>query len=249
MDQLALHLPAEIAPPEPLDRLGQLESEFLQSFVTAGLALKKIRDEGLFRARYGDFDTYCRRRWGMGKTYPNRLIKAAQVSEDLRAGGVGILPTNEFQCRPLTDADLNTEERRVAWLASIQQSGGSPTGEQVRATVEWIRQSRAVLAPGTRCRVVTGAHFGKVAVVTEIEAGAIAWAVPEDSEDAYPFMLVELEPIAVPPTLPPALAAKPKPTLRQRVKTLEETLQEIEQEVDLPPNLKEKIHSLLGKPK
>lgn len=86
-----------------LARLESVVDAGLQTFVEVGLALAEIRDSRLYRESHGDFDTYCRERWGWSKTQSNRLIGAASVVETMKTDSapMGVIPTNERQAREL----------------------------------------------------------------------------------------------------------------------------------------------------
>jgi hypothetical protein len=55
----------------------------LQTFVDVGAALLEIRDSKLYRKEYGTFEEYCNKRWGWQRNYANKLIRAAEVVENL----------------------------------------------------------------------------------------------------------------------------------------------------------------------
>lgn len=235
----------ELANTETTKRLRNLEGSITRSFVEAGLALREIRDSGLFRLTHRTFDQYCRERWSMaGRNYANRLINAANFSEELREAGVTDLPRNEFHCRPIFQSDLSPEERKTAWLESCRQAkNGVPTSERVRAIVDWISDSRPTLDVGARCRILTGKLKGQEGIVSNIEGGAIVW-VNLDNGDRFPCFAVEVEPIAAAPISIPDLS-RPKPNLRQRVRQLEESLKAILGTVELPTEIRQQVESLL----
>ncbi len=83
----------------------------LDTFMDVGLALLEIRDARLYRAQFDTFESYCRERWGMGRQYPNKLIQAAEVAQNLTP--IGVIPKTESQARPL--AKLEPEVQREVW--------------------------------------------------------------------------------------------------------------------------------------
>lgn len=84
--------------PSRLAELKQVVERGQRSFVETGKALRTIRDERLYDAAFGTFETYCRVRFGMGRNYLNKIIAAADVAE--RLGPIG--PIAESVVRPLS---------------------------------------------------------------------------------------------------------------------------------------------------
>ena len=67
----------------------------LKSFLSLGLALKRIRDERLYRQRYDTFEAYVSERWELSRTRAYELCAASQVVADLSAIAViRFLPEN-----------------------------------------------------------------------------------------------------------------------------------------------------------
>lgn len=87
-------------------------------FYQTGKALKRIRDQGLYRQLlFKKFETYVKERWDMARSHAYRLIDASKVIENLSPIGDGILPQNESQARAL--AGLKPEDQRVVWREFI----------------------------------------------------------------------------------------------------------------------------------
>lgn len=104
----------------------------LDKFILVGTALLAIRDNNLHRETHDTFEDYCLERWGMGRTYAHRLMKAAEVVEDLLP--IGNTPTTESQARPLTP--LDSDQRRAAWTDAVATApDGKPTAKHVTAAV------------------------------------------------------------------------------------------------------------------
>lgn len=113
MEQLALW---------EIDKLTKCEiviENGLRTFVDVGTALLEIRDERLYRKDFETFEDYCRGRWNMVRQHANRLIAAAETIGYLEPIG-SILPTSEWQTRPLTQ--LEPEEQRQAWQRVIEKA-------------------------------------------------------------------------------------------------------------------------------
>jgi len=101
--------------------------------VEVGAALTEIRDCGLYKAKYKDFEEYCRDRWGYGRTHAYRLIDAAGVISDLSPIGDEVpRPANEAQVRELVQ--VPPKKRAEAWKKSVAAAGEYPvTAKVVRA--------------------------------------------------------------------------------------------------------------------
>ena len=98
------------------DRLTHLENLIARNqchFHEIGKALQEIRDSRLYKLiLFETFEAYTKARWDIGKSHAYRLIQAYQVVDNLSPIG-DILPTNEFQVRPLVR--LDPVEQRKAW--------------------------------------------------------------------------------------------------------------------------------------
>lgn len=69
------------------------------AFWAAGKALQIIRDAKLYRVDYANFEAYCEERWGIGRDYADRLIRAWPLAERLHQNEWK--RTNEAQIREL----------------------------------------------------------------------------------------------------------------------------------------------------
>jgi hypothetical protein len=70
-------------------RLAELESgveRTLNSFLECGRALCEIRNKRLYRGQYGTWEDYCTRKWGLGYSRANDLIRSTEVAEHLLSG-------------------------------------------------------------------------------------------------------------------------------------------------------------------
>ncbi len=112
----------------------------LQTFVDVGQALMEIRNRRLYRGQYGNFEEYCRERWGFRRAHAYRMIEAAQVVANLSPIG-DTLPANEAQARPLTG--LPAEWQREVWQKAVETApGGRVTAEHVQRVVEGMTAPR-----------------------------------------------------------------------------------------------------------
>lgn len=120
----------------PTRSLAELESVIergLTTFVDVGTALAQIRDSRLYRETHGDFDSYCRERWGFSRQRALQMIDAAAISNDLTTQVV-IPPSHEKQIRELSR--IEPEQRAEVWQAVVDQHGEKPTAQEVRQVVE-----------------------------------------------------------------------------------------------------------------
>jgi phage N-6-adenine-methyltransferase len=105
----------------------------LNTFVEVGAALLEIRDSRLYKDSYSTFEDYCRERWGMQRHYANRLISAAEVTNNLVP--IGTIPANEAQARPLVG--LPQEQQFQVWQQVVETAPeGKITGAFVQEVVE-----------------------------------------------------------------------------------------------------------------
>ena len=93
-------------PFQPLSEVEQAEKQRLEAVVVgavwaAGKALRELRDKKLYRDTHPSFAVYCRETFGHSRQKSDYLIVAATIYENIKASGCDILPTSEFQVRPL----------------------------------------------------------------------------------------------------------------------------------------------------
>ena len=80
--------------------IGAAVARVQESVEEFGAAMKEIRDGRLYKeSGHSNFETYCRERWGLGRNYINKQIKAAAVLIEL---GTRVPSLPEKQIRPLT---------------------------------------------------------------------------------------------------------------------------------------------------
>ncbi len=114
--------------------------EGLRTFTAVGSALLQIRDGKLYRPQYGSFEEYCLEKWDMDHSHAYRLMKSAEVVENLRSSPIGeLLPANEAQTRPL--ALLTPEQQVQAWQEATEKAsnGKQPTGQLLKRIAVRIR--------------------------------------------------------------------------------------------------------------
>lgn len=124
-----------------LEQFENVIKQGLGGFMLVGKALKVIRDDKLYRAKFGTFEDYCRERWDLSDKYAYRLIDAYTVVENLRSelqtSPIGEIrfPTNESQVRPLMG--LEPEQQVKAWRQVLKNCKGKPiTADKVAEVVD-----------------------------------------------------------------------------------------------------------------
>ncbi len=95
-------LPAKLGKDEAdeLERCEKAIKKGWDTFVEVGRALAIIRDKSLYKAKYTQFEEYCRTEWGFSKTHVNRQIAASHVVDVLTP--IGVIIENESVARPMT---------------------------------------------------------------------------------------------------------------------------------------------------
>ncbi len=79
----------------------ELESIVSGAVWNAGFALQQLRDKRLYRDTHSSFSQYCRERFGHSRQKSDYLIAGANIYENLTSNRCQILPTTEYQVRPL----------------------------------------------------------------------------------------------------------------------------------------------------
>lgn len=126
--------------PSESDQLGVCESsieELRLAFAKAGRALQIVREGRLYRGEYTSFDDYVEQRWGMQRSYADKLIRAWPLAEQLRPHAPAL---NEGQVRELLPvATRHGDEAAVVVYRTIAESDG------VRVTASTLRGAIAVI--------------------------------------------------------------------------------------------------------
>ena len=111
-----------------------------QTFVQVGLALLEIRDRKLYRETHGNFQNYCRTRWGFSGSRAHQLIEAAGVLQEIAEAKhstiVESLPQTESQCRPLSV--IEPGQRAEVWAQAnevAKAEGKAVTAKHVEVAV------------------------------------------------------------------------------------------------------------------
>ena len=151
------------------NRLTQLEEIIATNqhhFHQTGKALKQIRDDRLFRdLLFDSFEGYVKDRWDMARSQAYRLIKAANVIDNLSPIGDGILPENEYQARVL--ARFSKEDQRKIWRTFIA-SGMALTAKNIRKLSHQTRKGRSAPKKNASMVDIISADY-KTAVMAMLE--------------------------------------------------------------------------------
>lgn len=151
------------------NRLIQLEDIIAANqnrFYQTGKALMQIRDNQLFRdLLFDSFEAYVRQRWDMARSQAYRLIKAANVIDNLSPIGDGILPANEYQARIL--ARFTKADQRNIWRAFIA-SGMALTAKNIRKWAHQAPKNKPVKKANAPMVEIISADY-KAAVMTMLE--------------------------------------------------------------------------------
>jgi len=138
-----------------LKKLENLFQKEINAWYRAGLIMRKIRDEGEYKKKYGTFENYLKERWGYSKQHGHRLINSAEIyqklehktltGKDTEKSPIGdFLPTAESQIRPLLDS-LKTDSERVKVWQNVQSDGKKITANLVQEKVdEFLASGEAV---------------------------------------------------------------------------------------------------------
>jgi hypothetical protein len=120
----------------------------LKSFVSVGLALKKIREMQLYRDSDRNFDEYCQRRWNFTKRYGNLLIESAGVakSENTPTAVVGTVSAAKALGRVPREQRAEVLEQAAATTSNHVSGKPAPTASEITAaapTPSWKPESFA----------------------------------------------------------------------------------------------------------
>ncbi|MBD2682659.1 MULTISPECIES: hypothetical protein [Nostoc] len=158
IDVPAVEVP-ELTEQEQSDRL-LLERKVERAFFEAGKALAELRDRRLYRSTHRTFEEYCRDRFGHSRRQSYLLMDAAVIFDNLEQKcdrNDHILPTNEWQVRPL--AKLEPDLQPEAWQQAVESAKGKvPSHRIVKDAVQKIMERTQVpntYQIGEVCQILT----------------------------------------------------------------------------------------------
>ena len=118
-----------------LERCEVVIKQGLKTFVEVGQALMLIRDKRLYRAEFGTFENYCRKKWDFTDNFSRRLINSSIVVENIKSVSIGtVLPKTETQARPLTK--IEPELQSEVWNETVNRHGENITQKKVEEVVK-----------------------------------------------------------------------------------------------------------------
>ncbi len=129
-----------------LHQLEDLVERGLKAFYIAGVALRRIDNDGLWCETHDSFQGYCKDRFGLDPSYRKRLIVSSKTIDNLKQlapigasktkGSQIPLPFNESQTRPLSK--LPPEQQATAWHLALTLSDNKPTAKIVAEAVQQV---------------------------------------------------------------------------------------------------------------
>ena len=137
----------------------QIETNVLKAWYDNGLLLREIRDDKLYKKKYGTFEEYAEQRWGWSRRRAYQMIDAAerfQAIENVNQNGSlvhKILPSNESQVRPLTE--LSDAEAVHVW-GQVTEQHERPTRQKVEDAVRAYKANPTVvpeIVPHERAKI------------------------------------------------------------------------------------------------
>ena len=158
--------PASVMSRDEVERLENCENVIranLSGFIDLGNALATIQRERLYRAKYPNFEAYCKAVWDFGKSHAHRLINGAEVRKLLEVSPIGdsgqnghgkrsdlpdqlVLPETESQVRPLTR--LASDCAEAEGLARVLKTAPRGADNLPRVTAEIVENVvRGILPP------------------------------------------------------------------------------------------------------
>lgn len=121
---------------ERLEHLEGVIEKGLQSFYEVGKALLEIRDNQLYEKVRGisTFETYCKGRWGLGRSRAYQLIDSAMVVDNVKNFGQKP-PQVESHASIL--APLPVKQQREVWQEAVETApGGKVTAAHVQKVIK-----------------------------------------------------------------------------------------------------------------
>ena len=132
--------------------------------------MQHVRDGRLYRATHSSFESYCRERWGIGKSYAYQIMASACVAVEVSA--TADIKT-ERAARELSKVEPEHREevvRKAAEAGPVTAKAINQAAAEVAPVVEEAREVEAVLAEDglTRAQYFT---FKMMAIVGAAKEG------------------------------------------------------------------------------
>ena len=120
----------------------------LSGFHTVGQHLRTIKLKKLYRATHDTFEQYCQERFGFGQNYGNRVVRAAEVVDNLKSVPIGTvrLPATEAHARAMVGL---SPEKQIEVATNVKKKVGDsqPTTADFKEEVDKV--SKKDLKPAT----------------------------------------------------------------------------------------------------
>jgi hypothetical protein len=137
----------QLTAPERSDlrRLEAIIEKGKQTFIEIGVALKKIRDEKLYREKWNTFEAYCEDKFEFKKSQAYRLIEASEVVTKIKASPFGdeLEIKTETQARELAKVPEEDWQEVIDVVADSQAKTGKPaTAKTFKEAAEKVAEKR-----------------------------------------------------------------------------------------------------------
>lgn len=120
--------------PTRTETLIRIVKRFIDDAPRAAAALEEIRDNHLYKEKYGTFENLCRDEFGISAREGYRLIEAKSVTDGLNRDKFVAEKINESQARALKSAP---PEQRVEVLKTVAATG-PVTAKRIAAQIEKV---------------------------------------------------------------------------------------------------------------
>ena len=133
----------------------------LATFMEVGEALGRIRDQRLYKQTHSSFDAYCRARWGFGRNYGDKQIRAAR--EVVLELGTGVpIPQTEGEARRLRELRERVAAEREYTTEELNARAADPNREW-----KWAGLSSPEKPPDDRVIVSTDTELDRDRLMAE----------------------------------------------------------------------------------
>ena len=136
----------------------RIEANTRAAWCENGLIMLHIRNAGLYKAKYGTFESYLETRWDIARRTGYQQLAAAEFIQKLEFCGKkdsdelcaiahktdAVLPANEGQIRPLLTC-LNHDGERLKVWADVVRDGEKITASLVQRKVDEFKASGQVI--------------------------------------------------------------------------------------------------------
>lgn len=160
---------------------------FFSSFVDRGKDLSILRNQRLYREQYSSWGAYCKAHFGWSRIHADRLIRAAEVVEQLTpVGEECILPATEFVARELyTIRDV--QQRQEVWEKSIEIAKDKPVTREV---VQQAKQELKRCNETGKLNSIPQFSIGDIVIISSPDTFySECWATVESTDNSLRYKL------------------------------------------------------------